>query len=90
VNNLGVATLDWANQPFDGLFPQTVQARSAAGSQEWGATAQVDAWLNGRAPRFGFVLSTELGIDQLEGEGLSSCLSQLDNFRLTVTYTVSP
>jgi hypothetical protein len=39
-------------------------------------------------PRLGFLLRGAFALDQLEGEGQSSCISELENVRLRVTYVI--
>jgi hypothetical protein len=57
--------------------PRMVDVRSAFQQQVWN-----------ERPRFGFLLRGALRLDQLEGNGQSSCMSVLENIRLHVTYVI--
>jgi hypothetical protein len=59
--------------PADG--PRQVDVRSAFQQQVWN-----------ELPRLGFLLRGSISLDQLEGEGQSSCMTILENIRLHVTY----
>jgi hypothetical protein len=83
---VGIATTElpptgpFAAEPYRDVTPgasRQFDVRSAVQQQVWN-----------ERPRFGFVLRGSLSIDQLEGEGGSSCMSIIDNIRLEVHYVV--
>ncbi len=85
VSVLGVATVDWANQRIEGLFPnRTVASVTPQATSAWDVTAQV----RDRAAPFGYVLRGSLE-ENLEADDDSSCMSTLSNIRLTVVYRVT-
>jgi hypothetical protein len=44
--------------------------------------------ISNERPRLGFLLRGAFSLDQLEGEGQSSCMTKLEDIRLRVTYVI--
>jgi hypothetical protein len=89
---LGFATVDWTPQPFpQTLFPNELYDDVTPGaSKEWNVTSRVQSQMQypqDRSLRYGYILRGSLE-EELEGEDDTSCMSDLSNIRLTVTYVV--
>jgi hypothetical protein len=72
-------------QPIRGEAYRDVTPTSTRRFDVTSATAQ---HILNKRPRDGFVLRGSLAVDDLEGEGQSSCISAIDHLLLTVTYVV--
>jgi hypothetical protein len=85
---LGIATVEWAGQPINALFPNgTYEDVTPGSTRAWDVTSHVRDLLHDRSvPRHGYVLRGSL--EELAGEDDTSCMSTVSNIRLQVTYLV--
>jgi hypothetical protein len=87
VEVLGRATEAWAGLlGADTLFPNEQILRHTPGVTEWTVTESVEFWLNNTKPRLGFVLRG--GNEDPQGEDNTSCLSSINDIKLTIRYEV--
>ncbi len=92
VANLGIATVDWANQSVNALTPNDPYTSAPDGSSRaWEVTRHVREQLAspGKASlRYGYVLQGNMSLNNLEGDDSTSCYSTISNIHLDVTMDV--
>jgi len=92
VAQLGLASVEWASRDLNARVPATLyEDVTPSAKTEWDVTHHVRDQL--RSPedtglRHGYTLDGSLMLDQLDADDHSSCMSDVSNIRLTVTYTV--
>jgi hypothetical protein len=92
VAQLGIASTEWASRNLNARVPSTLyEDVTPSGKQEWDVTHHVRDQLrepDNAALRYGYTLDGSLMIHQLDADDHSSCMSEVTNVRLTITYTV--
>jgi hypothetical protein len=88
VEVLGRATAPWEGRELNTLFPNEKVQGHTPGAREWYVTMEFDLWAQNLRPRHGFVLRG--GNENPQGEDNTSCMSQISEIALKVTYEVPP
>jgi hypothetical protein len=88
VEGLGRATEEWqgrASNDFPTSFALDKVQGHTPGVREWFVTQEIrDQWIDGTYPPLGFVLLG--GRDSLSTRSYASCVSELSNITLEITY----
>jgi hypothetical protein len=92
VSVVGTATVDWTSpsfQPGESLFPNQFAWNDAAGSREWDVASHVRSQLAYRNdPELGNGYVLQGGLSDVQGHDDDSCLSEISNLQLTISYVV--
>jgi hypothetical protein len=87
VEMIGRATAVWDRQDLDGLIPnELILGPRQGGGTEWAVKDYVAGWARNTRPRLGFVLRG--GNEDPHGDDNASCMSHINDIKLTIRYEV--